>query len=180
MSGIKIRDLRWEWFEDDTDHATVAMQSSGWRVSGQHGKTRYWLNTDAHGATNSIRVETPWDGETRSLVLRRDAAGWQGFDGVLVPESAMALDPDIACTALINTLPIRRLGLRQGESAEIDMVYIPLPSLLPCVMRQRYSRTERGYHYENLRNGFHAQLTVDSEGWVTDYPGICRLKELPP
>ncbi len=179
MSHIRAKNLVWDWFDEGTDHATVSIRPAGWQVSGQHGPSRYWLGTDASGVTNSVSVAVVADSKTPELALHRDTTGWHWPDGTLVPDSAAALDPDIACTALTNTLPIRRLGLGVGETAEIDVLYIPVPSLVPGVVRQRYNRTEQGYLYENLHSGFRAQLAVDSDGWVTDYPGVCRLKEPP-
>ncbi len=117
--------------------------------------------------------------DPRVMTLDRDAKGWRLRGGDPVPGSAGALDPDIACTAATNTLPIRRLGLAVGATAEIDVLYIAMPDLTPRILRQRYSRRDEGYLYENLESGFSAFLTVDSGGWVTDYPGVCRRVDRP-
>jgi hypothetical protein len=39
--------------------------------------------------------------------------------------------------------------------------------------RQRYTRTGDGYRYES--GSFRADLGVDSDGIVTDYPGLWTL-----
>ncbi|MCK0096893.1 putative glycolipid-binding domain-containing protein [Yoonia sp. F2084L] len=171
-------DLTWQWVDGGGDRASVMVKDDGWFVSGQHGSTCYWLTTDQDGAAQTVEValDGPEDHPAK-LALRRDAFGWHHADGTLIEQSIQAYDVDIACTALTNTLPIRRLNLGPEESAEIDVLYIPIPALKPHVVRQHYRRTPTGYLYENRDSGFRANLTVDTAGWVTDYPGVCHLTE---
>lgn len=47
---------------------------------------------------------------------------------------------------------------------------------------QRYTclqRTNKGarYHFESLRSGFEAEISVDKDGFVTEYPGLFTRKE---
>ena len=88
---------------------------------------------------------------------------------------------DLSVTPFTNTLPIRRLVLRDGESSEIADVYVTVPVMEQGVSRQRYTCLERGpegglYRYEDrgIFRGFTADLPVDAEGLVLDYPGIFR------
>ena len=87
------------------------------------------------------------------------------------------LDVDINVTPFTNTLPIRRLALKPGESAEINVVYITVPELFFQPARQRYTclelTAEGGrYRYESLTTSFTREITVDADGLVIDYPGI--------
>jgi hypothetical protein len=87
------------------------------------------------------------------------------------------LDVDINVTPFTNTLPIRNLALKPGESAEINVVYITLPECTFRPARQRYTclelTPESGrYKYESLTSGFTREITVDADGLVIDYPGI--------
>ena len=75
-------------------------------------------------------------------------------------------------------MPIRRLGLSAGESAEISVAYIDVPMLEPRPVRQRYHcirpfGPDSGlYRYEALfRAGSAVEIEVDSDGLVIDYPG---------
>ncbi|HYS06949.1 MAG TPA: putative glycolipid-binding domain-containing protein [Candidatus Dormibacteraeota bacterium] len=91
------------------------------------------------------------------------------------------IDLDIAATPFTNTLPIRRLGLRPGGAADVEVVYIAVPDLRVSRVRQRYCclRAEKGcgvYLYENLQNGFRAELPVDADGLVLDYPEQWRRR----
>jgi hypothetical protein len=87
------------------------------------------------------------------------------------------LDVDINVTPFTNTLPIRNLALKPGESAEISVVYLTVPELSFQPARQRYTcleLTPEGgrYKYESLSSGFTREITVDADGLVIDYPDI--------
>lgn len=76
-------------------------------------------------------------------------------------------------------LPIRRLGLEPGESADLEVAYVAVPGLAVEPDGQRYTRLESGghdeiYRYESLESDFVADLPVDADGLVLDYPGLFR------
>jgi hypothetical protein len=78
-----------------------------------------------------------------------------------------------------NTLPIRRLGLAPGESAEISVAYSDGTEPQPWPEPPRYvclEKDERGglYRFVSLDGGFTADLPVDSDGLMLDYPGLFR------
>ena len=60
------------------------------------------------------------------------------------------------------------------------MVYIGLPDLTVSKLEQRYtclSLDQDGgiYRYESLKSGFTADLKVDTDGLVVDYPDIFKM-----
>jgi len=84
-----------------------------------------------------------------------------------------SIDVDLGMTPSTNTLPIRRLELAKGQSAELIAVWVRFPELTVEPLRQRYSRLEeRRYRYESLDSGFSADLEVDELGLVTSYSGL--------
>ena len=111
------------------------------------------------------------------LTLKSDGSGrWTDGDGQALPELDGCIDIDIEATPFTNTLPIRRLGLRAGERAEISVAYVAVPELDLSIARQRYSRLGKAdaYRFESLESGFTAELAVDTQGLVLDYPGLFR------
>jgi uncharacterized protein len=79
-------------------------------------------------------------------------------------------DVDLQVTPATNSLPINRLGLKEGESQEIDVVWIGLPGLTLVRQEQKYSRINSGYYkFEIPSTGFRAQLEVDKLGFVINY-----------
>ena len=80
---------------------------------------------------------------------------------------------DLTATPLTNTLPIRRLALAVGQSAEIDVTYVSFPELTVTQERQRYTcLSKHEYRFESLYGGFVRDITVDAEGFVVTYPGL--------
>lgn len=86
------------------------------------------------------------------------------------------MDVDIQATPLTNTLPIRRLDPKDGESVDIRLAYIRIPDLTVAPADQRYTALRSGslYRFESLESGFTADLPVDEDGFVLDYPGLFR------
>jgi hypothetical protein len=59
---------------------------------------------------------------------------------------------------------------------EIRLCYITVPDLTVFASNQRYTAIEAGslYRFESLEDGFTAELPVDEDGFVLDYPGLFR------
>jgi uncharacterized protein len=103
-----------------------------------------------------------------------DAHAWSDAHGA--PQEALrgCIDVDITATPFTNTLPIRRLQLERGERRVIRVVYVRVPGLSVSAVEQAYTCIEpnRRYRYEGLDTGFTADITVDEDGLVLDYPGL--------
>uniref|UniRef100_UPI004048F09B putative glycolipid-binding domain-containing protein n=1 Tax=Brachybacterium sp. GPGPB12 TaxID=3023517 RepID=UPI004048F09B len=133
------------------------------------------LLTARHCGLGVHRPRARADG--RELVVRRTEAGWQ-VDGEARPDLDAAREVDISVSPLSNTLPIRRLGLAIGESADIVTAYVRVPELDVTTDPQRYTRTgEHEYLYESRDSDFHRYVTVDEEGLVLEYPGLFTREE---
>jgi uncharacterized protein len=145
---------------------------------GQPLRVTYKLVCDAGWRVRELQMtgESEAVGK-RTIRLFSDGAGnWH--DDKDQPFDALqgCIDVDIMLTPLTNTLPIRRLQLAPGESREISVVYVAAPDLSIRPFQQRYTRLDDGQHYryESLESGFTAELPVDDDGFVVDYPGIWR------
>lgn len=112
--------------------------------------------------------------------LSADGKGhWTSAPGHVLTALNGCIDVDIAATPFTNTLPIRRLALQPGQSAEIKVAHISIPELSIGPAMQRYTcleaRPEGGrYRYENMASGFTAELTVDADGLVIDYAELWK------
>ncbi len=72
-----------------------------------------------------------------------------------------------------KSLPINRLNLAVGESAEIQAAWIRLPAFVIIPARQRYDRlSESTYRYTSLASGFHAEIETDKYGFPVRYGNI--------
>lgn len=124
--------------------------------------------------------------QTKHLGLRADGAGrWQSRanDQAEAWSAAEELDGcielDLYPSPFTNTLPIRRLRLTPGTSAEIRVAFIRLPELTVRPVQQRYTclATDASggrYRYEGLESAYQTELPVDADGLVVAYPGWFR------
>lgn len=138
----------------------MAWEGEPWRIS-------YAIDLDAEGRTRAVAVEA--DGAAPvSVALVADGAGRWLRDGHVVIDSPDALDVDLGFSPSTNTLPIRRLGVAVGESAEIAVAWVLFPSFEVEYGGQIYTRLgERRWRYQST--GFDAELTVDEDGLVESY-----------
>ena len=114
----------------------------------------------------------------RSLSLTSSGEGqWFNEEGAEISALDGCIDIDITATPFTNTLPIHRLALEQGESADIKVAYVWIPDLEVESDEQRYTCLEIGadggkYHFEQIATGFKALIQVDADGLVEDYEDL--------
>jgi hypothetical protein len=110
------------------------------------------------------------------VVLRRSGDGeWFDRNAQALPELAGCIDIDFEMTPFTNTLPIRRDPLYVGERRRFWMAYIPADTLEVFADEQIYTRlSEREYRFESGEGDeyFTADIMVDEDGLVVDYPGL--------
>jgi hypothetical protein len=129
------------------------------------------------GAWRVRRVAAGVIGDDRRIDLASDGAGhWRDDTGAALSHLDGAIDVDLPVTPFTNTLPIRRLDLRAGQSADIRVAYIILPDFTVTIDPQRYVCLEprRRYRYESLDSDFVREIEVDEHGLVVAYPGLFR------
>ena len=116
-------------------------------------------------------------GTNRLLSLRTDGKGhWQDGEGRPLAELDGCLDIDIWPTPFTNSFPILREPMAVGERRNFRMAWVDGTALTVKAQAQAYTRVgERLYLFESLDgSGFKAELPVDEDGLVLDYPGLFR------
>jgi uncharacterized protein len=102
------------------------------------------------------------------LIDHGQGAARNEFDG--------AADVDVSGLVTFTALPIRRLGLhREPTTHELPVLYVSMPTLEVRLVHQTYrtvSTTDDGAVINYTVPDFTADLTVDRDGLVIDYPGI--------
>jgi hypothetical protein len=177
------------------DQCALSEISYGWELDGQaqaivNGfpvEVKYTVRVDREWETRLVKVMqvdygfVPGFSSTKRCTLKRDEFGrWtatSGNDKLRLSDISFLTDIDIQVTPATNTLPIRRLNLAVGESADVTAAWFRIPEFRVEPLRQRYTRTaEDTYLYESLDHDFTATLTVDDLGLVVNYdPGWVRL-----
>ncbi|SEF16724.1 hypothetical protein SAMN04488561_5505 [Jiangella alba] len=162
-----------------TEHLVLREDGDGVRadgvivaLDGRPTRLAYAIDAGPDWTVRRLAV-TPY-GEPGVVLDRRPDGRW--FDGSGAERAGLAgcVDVDIALTPFTNTLPIRRLGLALGESAGVRVVYVQVDrGLTADAVDQRYERLGPDtYRYSS--GDFTADLTVDDDGLVTDYPDLWR------
>jgi hypothetical protein len=138
---------------------------------GEAVEIRYSIALDRTWRTRIVGVHVRAGGDNRSVALRSDGEGNWEAEGREVPALAGALDIDLAWSPATNSIPIRRLGLEVGDSAQSSVAYVPYPEREVSARTQSYERlAERRYRYSS--GDFVTDLTLDEHGFVTVYPGL--------
>ncbi len=191
--------LIWAGTDEWRAEAAEVQQGEGrFRVTGvQVGigpvpyRVDYVLETGDAWVTRSLEVTAGGDGWRRSLLLSRDPRGrWttQGDAAGAVDLPAPggdtaglddAVDCDLGLSPLSNSMPILRHGLHHGAGAvECTMAWVSVPdlSLHPSSQRYEHLRTTSTGAVVRFSGGdFTADLQVDADGFVVDYPELARL-----
>lgn len=145
--------------------------------NGQGLRLRYHLQCDSTWKPCRFEVHLFAENAPR-LRLSADGSGsWFDDQGQPLERLHGCIDLDLMATPFTNTLAIRHLGLRSGESGEIEVVYVAVPALSVQRAAQRYtclSQTdlEARYLYQSLESDFRAELLVDARQLVVSYQGV--------
>ena len=156
----------------------------------------YVLDTTTGWVTSTLQVTARGDRWERSLRLTRDQDGtWRsqaeetgpidGAGGGDLPPPGCdptslsgALDCDLGLSPLTNSMPILRHRLhQQAGTVECTMAWVSVPDLAVHRSAQRYEHlgtTPEGALVRFSSGDFIADLLVDPEGFVVDYPQLSR------
>ncbi|RMH38611.1 MAG: hypothetical protein D6694_12135 [Gammaproteobacteria bacterium] len=161
------------------EHCNLRYREQEWCLNGivltifdnQPALVEYQVSCDEGWRTHTVQVKMQLGSREYILELSRDEQkGWQ-INGQDDNNFGRCIDVDLGITPATNTLPIRRLKLAIGETAEIFAAWVRFPELSVEVLAQRYTRlNEQRYKYESREGTFVAEIEVDNQGFVISYP----------
>lgn len=159
---------------------------------------RYEVQTDPTWATARLDVSAEGAGWVRSVRLELAAGRWRvtateqgdldaaltaagharaGLPGMEDPDLLYgAFDVDLSGSPLTNSLPIRRLDLARAENGvahRLSVAWVLVPSLEVVQADQIYTAIGDG-KVRYASETFSADLTIDDDGFVLDYPGLAE------
>jgi hypothetical protein len=163
--------------EPCAEYGALWADGSGWQLrgtmvgalDGTPVNVRYGVICDERWSTLAahLTVRTGATEEILHLRVDHDRRWWTSEEEELVAVRG-CVDVDLAITPATNTLPIRRLGLEVGASAEVRAAWVRFPDLTVAPLEQTYTRlTDTRYSYRS--NSFHAELDVDDLGLIREY-----------
>lgn len=160
-------------------------ESEGWTVDGvsvfQHEgepvRLDYLIECDADWNTTFATLDGWVGDEIVEVEVVVDDEGIWRMNGEHVSAVDGCTDVDLNFSPVTNTLPIRRLKLKVGETRAVKAAWLRFPSFQLELLEQTYTRIdEQSVRYETA-SGFAATLTVNEDGLVTHYPGGWTVEE---
>jgi hypothetical protein len=128
------------------------------------------------GALSAARSEA---GRSLEIERRQDDRWW--VNGRPAPDLDGLVHLDLGFTPATNPFPLRRLALLIGESADAAAAWLDDERWVLRRLLQRYQRRRAdAWWYESPEAGCQGLLRVNSDGYVTDQPGLADTRhELP-
>jgi hypothetical protein len=138
-------------------------------------EARYEIACDTLFQTRRANIYLRDSSSERSLKIDAQDGHWleNGRENQTVKG---AVDIDLGWSPSTNTLPIRRLKLKVGEtSGGFSAAWVRFPELTLQSLPQEYVRlADRQYRYSSRGGSFVAKLLVDDNDLVLDYEGFWR------
>ena len=197
MTKVGSSDLPADWIrhavwlahnEVGTEHFCLSRHGDGFLAQGTVISV---ADSTPFSANYSLRFTDDWSmrfATVRRLDLRGDALSietdgkgtWYGSEDLPLKSLKGCLDVDISITPFTKSLPICRLALRKGQSAEVKTTYFDVPALELRPVVQHYTclqplGAKGGQFRLSQGDGSDAvEISVDADGIVTEYPGAFR------
>jgi hypothetical protein len=184
------RDIVWEWVDrPGLEHLALDITGDGITAEslivaafdGVPIRLRYRISCDGAWQVREAALTLDGAAGQRTARLERGTDGAWRVDGMARPDLAGCADIDIRATPFTNTLPIRRQAMQPQAPMRFRMAYIDVPSLAISALDQEYVRLDpatppRRFLYRNIVTPFEAELALDTEGVVIDYPPVWRRR----
>jgi uncharacterized protein len=171
-SGFEVAYFRSVPSGTQIEGTTTALQDDDMWVATYH------LEVDESWRTRSAVIDVRTSAGSYKRVLESVGDGRWTVDGRPAERLDGCLDVDLESSAMTNTLPVHRLDLAIGVSAEAPATYVSVGGDVER-LEQTYARTsdvEAGHRYDYAAPvfDFRCRLVCDGGGLVLDYPGIAK------
>jgi len=184
MKTVIWKALAWQGTERMTiaigpDIIRVTSRMSGAAEEGAPFDIDYAAELRGDWSLKRITIASRLAPDRRIELWQPEPGIWRDADGSHLTEFDGCRFIDISLTPWTNTLPIRALDFADAAERSIEVIYIDLPAFTPHRARQNYSRIGASvYRYTDAEHpGFQADIIVDGDGLVVDYPGLFTRAE---
>lgn len=184
---ITVAAARWRRLDvPGTDECRLTRAGSAWLLIGtatyEHlghaARLQYQVRCNSHWQTTRGTVQGEIGGKSVHLAVARAGTGVWTVNGRVARELSGLVDLDLGFTPATNLFPLKRLALTIGDSAEAEAAWLDEETWTLSRLPQRYERrSAMSYWYESPTAGYSGLLTVDSDGFVRDYPGLWTIAD---
>ena len=167
------------------DACRLETDGSAWRLDGaavfrdddgRPARLTYRVEADAAWRTREGQVRGWLGAQAVDLDIARAADGTWTLNRAPVPGLEALVDLDLGFTPATNLLPLRRLALADGETAEAPAAWLDVAAGTLTVLRQRYTRrSATSYWYESFGVGYAGVLEVEPTGFIRRYPDLWEI-----
>lgn len=134
----------------------------------------YHLTIDINWNILEFSIESEVNTVKNRLTGKKQQDNWE-INGNINPDFKGFQYIDISLTPFTNTLPVNKLKLPENRAQEIEVIYIDVLNHQIRPAQQRYTRTSSDrYLYENIQSDFKAEIVVDENGLVIQYPELFK------
>jgi len=173
--------IQWRRLDTSGSEAAILEQAEGgWLLT---GRAVFLHEAKPCGFSYTIRCAENWRTLSAGISghvgidsydyrIRVEEGSWTINDEVR-PRLEGCIDIDLGFSPSTNLLPVRRLQLAAGQSAEVSAAWLRFPHMEFSPLLQKYTRESNNtYRYESPENGFACTIEVNQAGFVTEYPGF--------
>lgn len=145
--------------------------------SGEFCKVEYSIFLNPDWTVSAFTLEAQFSQEPVNWYLNAEKGhGWTIAHHDAEPFKD-CIDIDISFTPFTNSLPVNRLHMKEGDTADIQVLYIDIMERKLKPVNQRYTRLPAlQYKFENVPNDFEAVLELDENGLVVNYPDLYKRR----
>ena len=167
------------------DAALLAPTSTGYVLTG----TAVFTHEAGPACINySMQIRADWTTERGTVrgfladreldhVIERTSDGWR-LDGDLIPGLQRLVDLDFGFTPATNLQQLQRIGLAEGQSVDVPVVWYDVDAATLIELPQRYERRDRfTYWYVSPTVPYEALLELAPNGFVRVYPELWVMEE---
>ncbi|QNL50218.1 putative glycolipid-binding domain-containing protein [Olivibacter sp. SDN3] len=182
---MEIKRISWNGMETFNTHENLIMEILAERnavvhstVNGTINQMKVIVNYEVHinekWQVNAVSINGHLDDEFISWHYLFASNRWLTDDGG--KEFPLGYyDIDISVSPFTNTLAINRLMLKVGEKKTINVLYFDVLEQRVYIASQCYTRLDQQlYRFENTEGDFMAEITIDEDGFVINYPKLFK------
>lgn len=134
----------------------------------------YRVMLDAGWRVREVIINDLLAGREAIHLFASGTGQWRAASGQPLAQFDGCIEIDFTATPFTNTLPICRLDWEAGTVHDIAVVYITHPALALSAAKQTYTCLAKNERFRFKMGDFEQVITVDADGFVTDYPELFR------
>jgi hypothetical protein len=170
--GTDGHTIRWStWDHESVEEVSISWENEAWTVSGAVGRERVQYVFRLSPAWQVRQFLLFRDLDEPDLWLASDGGGrWGEVNGAHRTDLDGCYDLDLPCTPFTRSIPVHRLPLHVGHTAEITVARIDVDTLEVSPEPHRYTRLA-SHRWQLTRDAEPPmEFDVDEHGLVVDEP----------